>query len=162
MIYQTTPRVQMHKFTNIADLVKDIDDVFISEIKDIEWGTLNIIAKTDVIKQIYSLITKKNNIVSVNGKYTIFEEDTNEKVSEIFDKYDILHIAISECGEVFIETLDYYELFNEVVDALDYYELFNEAVDGCIKAFAFIQQGIDVKYMAQAEKYNVPVLWFDV
>lgn len=149
MIYQTTPRVQMHKFTNIADLVKDIDDVFISEIKDIEWGTLNIIAKTDVIKQIYSLITKKNNIVSVNGKYTIFEEDTNEKVSEIFDKYDILHIAISECGEVFIETLDYYELFNEVVD-------------GCIKAFAFIQQGIDVKYMAQAEKYNVPVLWFDV
>ncbi len=96
-----------------------------------------------------SLITKKNNIVSVNGKYTIFEEDTNEKVSEIFDKYDILHIAISECGEVFIETLDYYELFNEVVD-------------GCIKAFAFIQQGIDVKYMAQAEKYNVPVLWFDV
>lgn len=149
MIYQTTPRVQMHKFTNIVDLVKDIDDVFISEIKDIEWGTLNIIAKTDVIKQIYSLITKKNNIVSVNGKYTIFEEDTNEKVSEIFDKYDILHIAISECGEVFIETLDYYELFNEVVD-------------GCIKAFAFIQQGIDVKYMAQAEKYNVPVLWFDV
>lgn len=149
MIYQTTPRVQMHKFTNIADLVKDIDDVFISEIKDIEWGTLNIIAKTDVIKQIYSLITKKNNIVSVNGKYTIFEEDTNEKVSEIFDKYDILHIAISECGEVFIETLDYYELFTEVVD-------------GCIKAFAFIQQGIDVKYMAQAEKYNVPVLWFDV
>lgn len=149
MIYQTTPRVQMHKFTNIADLVKDIDDVFISEIKDIEWGTLNIIAKTDVIKQIYSLITKKNNIVSVNGKYTIFEEDTNEKVSEIFDKYDILHIAISECGEVFIETLDYYELFNEVVY-------------GCIKAFAFIQQGIDVKYMAQAEKYNVPVLWFDV
>lgn len=149
MIYQTTPRVQMHKFTNITDLVKDIDDVFISEIKDIEWGTLNIIAKTDVIKQIYSLITKKNNIVSVNGKYTIFEEDTNEKVSEIFDKYDILHIAISECGEVFIETLDYYELFNEVVD-------------GCIKAFAFIQQGIDVKYMAQAEKYNVPVLWFDV
>ena len=152
MIYQTTPRVQMHKFTNIADLVKDIDDVFISEIKDIEWGTLNIIAKTDVIKQIYSLITKKNNIVSVNGKYTIFEEDTNEKVSEIFDKYDILHIAISECGEVFIETLDYYELFNEVVD-------------GCIKAFAFIQQGIDVKYMAQSEKYkkyNVPVLWFDV
>lgn len=149
MIYQTTPRVQMHKFTNIADLVKDIDDVFISEIKDIEWGTLNIIAKTDIIKQIYSLITKKNNIVSVNGKYTIFEEDTNEKVSEIFDKYDILHIAISECGEVFIETLDYYELFNEVVD-------------GCIKAFAFIQQGIDVKYMAQAEKYNVPVLWFDV
>lgn len=149
MIYQTTPRVQMHKFTNIVDLVKDIDDVFISEIKDIEWGTLNIIAKTDVIKQIYSLITKKNNIVSVNGKYTIFEEDTNEKVSEIFDKYDILHIAISECGEVFIETLDYYELFNEVVD-------------GCIKAFAFIQQSIDVKYMAQAEKYNVPVLWFDV
>lgn len=149
MIYQTTPRVQMHKFTNIADLVKDIDDVFISEIKDIEWGTLNIIAKTDVIKQIYSLITKKNNIVSVNGKYTIFEEDTNEKVSEIFNKYDILHIAISECGEVFIETLDYYELFNEVVD-------------GCIKLFAFVQQGIDVKYMAQAEKYNVPVLWFDV
>ena len=149
MIYQTTPRVQMHKFTNIVDLVKDIDDVFISEIKDIEWGTLNIIAKTDVIKQIYSLITKKNNIVSVNGKYTIFEEDTNEKVSEIFDKYDILHIAISECGEVFIETLDYYELFKEVVY-------------GCIKAFAFIQQGIDVKYMAQAEKYNVPVLWFDV
>lgn len=149
MIYQTTPRVQMHKFTNIADLVKDIDDVFISEIKDIEWGTLNIIAKTDVIKQIYSLITKKNNIVSVNGKYTIFEEDTSEKVSEIFDKYDILHIAISECGEVFIETLDYYELFTEVVD-------------GCIKAFAFIQQGIDVQYMAQAEKYNVPVLWFDV
>ena len=149
MIYQTTPRVQMHKFTNIADLVKDIDDVFISEIKDIEWGTLNIIAKTDVIKQIYSLITKKNNIVSVNGKYTIFEEDTNEKVSEIFDKYGILHIAISECGEVFIDTLCYYELFNEVID-------------GCIKAFAFIQQGIDVKYMAQAEKYNVPVLWFDV
>jgi len=149
VIYQTTPRVQMHKFTNIVDLVKDIDDVFISEIKDIEWGTLNIIAKTDVIKQIYSLITKKNNIVSVNGKYTIFEEDTNEKVSEIFDKYDILHIAISECGEVFIETLDYYELFKEVVY-------------GCIKAFAFIQQGIDVKYMAQAEKYNVPVLWFDV
>lgn len=149
MIYQTTPRVQMHKFDNIADLVKDIDDVFISEIRNIEWGTLNIIAKTDVIKQVYSLITKKNNIVSVNGKYTIFEEDTSEKVSEIFDKYGILHIAISECGEVFIETLDYYELFNEVVD-------------GCIKDFAFIQQGIDVKYMAQAEKYNVPVLWFDV
>ena len=153
------PRVQLHTFDNIKELVQDIDDVFLNEThvdpeKNKEnhysdWRTLDIIAKTDVIKQVYSLIIKKNNIVRTNGKYYTFDEDCSERVEEVFNKYDVLHIIIDDSGEVYLETLDHYILFSNEIDI------------PC-RRFAFIQQGLDGKYILAAEQHGIPTLWFNV
>lgn len=153
------PQTQLYSFSNIIELVQDIDETFVKETyvnpdrnKELgykEYRTLNIVAKTDVIKQIYSLITKKNNLVKVDGKYEKFEEDYPEVVEKKFNDYDILHLVIADDGVVYLETLDYYKIFKEDYD-----------MGG--KPFAFIQQGIDNEYILEAERYHVPTLWFSI
>ena len=155
MKYKHVSLLQEYDFENIEQFLWDLEDTFkqvIQTDKPDKFATLHVIAPNEFIQDlVYYLIISPHLVPEITTRFSLFEEDTVETLSEYFsDKNKNLMFSINEDRICFVDDID--RLGCGAIDD----EFVNESF------YYLHEKSADGGYLTQLDNINAKTLLFSV
>lgn len=106
MVYKFPDIIQRYNFSCLEELKCDMIENVLRIKEDVEYNCVNILLHSDLARKLYTMLLGAD----VNGfQLKLFEEMTNEEVTQIMTQQDYVVISITNQGTVFVEEQIYIE-----------------------------------------------------
>lgn len=106
MIYQFSSIIQRGKFSCVEELKCDALENLLRIPEDVAYNSVNFLVFPDTARKLYTALLKTD----VNGfSLHLFEEDTNEEVTNIMTNNTFVVISVNNKGSIFVEEKIYVE-----------------------------------------------------
>lgn len=106
MVYQISPIIQRGKFSCVEELKCDALENLLRIPENVAYNNVNFLVFPDTARKLYTTLLNAN----VNGfSLHLFEEDTNEDVTNIMVNNTFVVISINNQGTIFVEEKIYVE-----------------------------------------------------
>lgn len=106
MVYQFPQIIQEHNFSCIEELKCDALENVLRIKEDIAYNSVNFLVTSKVARKLYTELLK----AEINGfALSLFNEQTNEEVTDIMTSTNFVVISITNQGIMFVEKVIYVE-----------------------------------------------------